>query len=452
MEHKDNTTLCEGRTSAVATPSLEGKTETIVLMDSNVSLIKVRELQRRLTLSAKTRPNRFYLLYDKVYRKDVLIEAWEQVRSNKGSAGVDGITIEEVEARGVGMFLTEIRDKLKTGNYRLHKVRKVEIPKPDGRKRALGIPTVADRVVQTAIKLIIEPIFEIGFENCSYGFRPNRNAKQASLEVYKWLNFGYTTVIDIDIKSCFDNIPQDKLMRLIESKIADKKLLKLIKACLRSGILQGDTIFRDTRGIPQGSPLSPLLANIYLNQFDKNWKTNTAHLVRYADDMVILTKINYGEKVYQKAKNKLSEIGLMLNETKSKIAEAREGFEFLGYRFIRRWKQEREKWQNYVLPTKEAIARIRQKIKQIVNKKSILSPRAITEKVNPVLRGWANYYTHTNAKVSYEKIQKFVEDRIRRYLRFLRHKGGKGYRDYPREYLTKIFGLVDIRGGVCYVR
>jgi group II intron reverse transcriptase/maturase len=434
-------------------PPQEGKTGVIARSGSNTPRERVRELQRRLCSLTKAEGRRYYLLYDKVYREDVLREAWRVVKENKGAPGVDGVNIEEIEEQGVDQFLTTIKERLSMGKYRVRKVRRVYIPKPDGKNRALGIPTVADRVVETAMKLVMEAIFEPDFEHCSFGFRPGRNAKGASLEVYKWLNFGYTTAVDADIKSCFDSIPHQELLELIGRKIADRKFLKLLRAVLRSGILEGERMLWDRKGTPQGSPLSPLLANIYLDQLDKKWVNNKkAHLVRYADDLVILTTPDRGGEEYRKLKAALEGIGLSLSQEKSQVVEAKNGFDFLGFHFKRQWNKKRGKEVTYVTPTGEACSRIRRKIREVVNRRVQLSPKEIVVKLNPILRGWANYYKHVNAEKSYHEIQWFVENRIRRHLRFRRHRGGYGYREYPTEFLRGKLGLINIRGGVCYVR
>jgi len=246
--------------------------------------IKVRELQRGLYRAAKGNRKRiFYTLHDKICRMDVLHVAWQRVKANGGAPGIDGVSIEQIEEQGVEAFLTQLQNELKEGTYRCRKTRRVEIPKPKGGIRILGVPTVKDRVVQTATRMVIEPIFEADFQDCSYGFRPKRSAVQASLEIYKWLNYGLVNVLDIDLKRYFDSIPHDKLMKLITMRISDRYIIKLIKAWLRSGVLTGES--------PQGSPLSPLLSNIYLNVLDKVWTKRmtdrygwNAQLVRYADD------------------------------------------------------------------------------------------------------------------------------------------------------------------------
>ena len=238
-------------------------------MKTNNSKEKVRQLQNKLYLTAKKcSTRRFHALYDKVYRDDVMYEAWKRVKANKGSSGVDGITIEDIEAKGVNRYLTEIQTELKNGNYRPKPVRRVLIPKPDGSKRPLGIPCVKDRIVQMATKIAIEPVFEADFEDCSYGFRPKRDAKQA-LEIVRRAcnNKGYY-VVDADIEKFFDNVNQDKLMILIQQRISDRKIQKLIRQWLKAGVLYGNILEISEFGTSQGSVISPLLANIYLHTLD----------------------------------------------------------------------------------------------------------------------------------------------------------------------------------------
>ena len=263
-------------------------------MKTNNSKEKVRQLQNKLYLTAKKcSGRRFHALYDKVYRDDVLYEAWKRVKANKGSSGVDGITIEDIEAKGVDRYLTEIQVEMKSGNYQPMPVRRVMIPKPDGSQRPLGISSVKDRIVQMATKIAIEPVFEADFKDCSYGFRPKRSAKQALEVVRKACNNKGYYVVDADIEKFFDNVNQDKLMILVEQRISDRRILKLIRQWLKAGVLYGNILEISELGTSQGSVISPLLANIYLNTLDRLWEKyglNQGILVRYADDTVIICK------------------------------------------------------------------------------------------------------------------------------------------------------------------
>ncbi len=264
------------------------------VMQTNNSKEKVRQLQNKLYLTAKKCDSRrFHALYDKVYRDDVLFEAWKRVKANKGSSGVDGVKIEDVEAMGIEKYLSEIKSELMNGKYKPSPVKRVMIPKPDGSERPLGIPTVKDRIVQMATKIAIEPVFEADFRECSYGFRPKRSAKQALEVVRKACNNKGYYVVDADIEKFFDNVNQGKLMKLVEQRISDRRILKLIKQWLVSGVLYGNVLTISELGTSQGSVISPLLANIYLNTLDRLWeKYGHTHgiLVRYADDTVIICK------------------------------------------------------------------------------------------------------------------------------------------------------------------
>ena len=301
-------------------------------MKTNNSKEKVRQLQNKLYLTAKKcQKRRFHALYDKVYRDDVLIEAWKRVKANKGSSGVDGIRIEDIEKMGIEKYLKELKKELIEGKYIPSPVKRVMIPKPDGSERPLGIPTVRDRIVQMAAKIAIEPVFEADFRECSYGFRPKRSAKQALEVVRKACNNKGYYVVDADIEKFFDNVNQDKLMILIEQRISDRRILKLIRQWMRSGILYGSILTISELGTSQGSVISPLLANIYLNTLDRLWeKYGRTHgiLVRYADDTVIICKnkksVNHAQRLLQYIMGKLD---LRLHPVKTKIVNMWDGTE-----------------------------------------------------------------------------------------------------------------------------
>jgi Retron-type reverse transcriptase len=304
---------------------------------------KISELQGKLYDIAKAEPERrFHSLYDKIQRMDVLKKAWETVMKNGGSPGIDGISIEKVKKDGIEPLLTEIQKELKAGTYRPSPLKRVYIPKSNGKKRPLSIPTVKDRITQTAIKIIIEPIFETQFEPNSFGFRPNRSAHDAVDEIVKYMNYGCEHIIDADITACFDNIDRHKLMEQVAKRISDGAMLHIIREFLDAGIMEDSEMHTQDRGTPQGSPLSPLLANIYLDQLDKRWKSSglwkgeNAHLIRYADDLLILVGGN-PEFPYTKLQNIIEGLGLALNTEKTRIVEAEEGFEFLGFRFVRQY-------------------------------------------------------------------------------------------------------------------
>ena len=375
-------------------------------MMTNNSKEKVRQLQNKLYLTAKKCSNRrFHALYDKVYRNDVLYEAWKRVKANQGSSGVDGITIEDVEARGVNRYLTGIQSELKSGTYRPLPVRRVMIPKPDGSQRPLGIPCVKDRIVQMATKIAIEPVFEADFKNCSYGFRPKRSAKQALEVVRKACNNKGYYVVDADIEKFFDNVNQDKLITLIELRISDRRILKLIRQWLKSGVLYGNILEISELGTSQGSVISPLLANIYLNTLDRLWeKYGLIHgiLVRYADDTVIICKnkksANHALTLLQYIMGKLD---LKLHPVKTKIVcmwDGKEGFDFLGMhhrRMTTETRQGRTFQETYQYPSRKAMKKMKAAIKSNVNSRSLLvaSEEDLIKNLNPKITGWKNYYT-----------------------------------------------------------
>ena len=375
-------------------------------MQTNNSKEKVRQLQNKLYLTAKKcSSRRFHALYDKVYRDDVIYEAWKRVKANQGSSGVDGITIEDIEASGVNRYLTGIQTELKSGTYRPLPVRRVMIPKPDGSQRPLGIPCVKDRIVQMATKIAIEPVFEADFKDFSYGFRPKRSAKQALEVVRKACNNKGYYVVDADIEKFFDNVNQDKLMALIELRISDRRIQKLIRQWLKSGILYGDILEISELGTSQGSVISPLLANIYLNTLDRLWeKYGLTHgiLVRYADDTVIICKnkksANHALTLLQYIMGKLD---LKLHPVKTKIVcmwDGKEGFDFLGKhhrRMTTETRQGRTFQETYQYPSRKAMKKMKSAIKSNVNSRSLLVAREedLIKNLNPKITGWKNYYT-----------------------------------------------------------
>lgn len=381
-------------------------------MMTNNSKDKVRQLQNKLYLTAKKcSTRRFHALYDKVYRKDVLLEAWKRVKENHGSSGVDETRIEDIEAIGLEKYLGEIQEELMNGRYVPSPVKRVMIPKPDGKQRPLGIPTVRDRIVQMATKIAIEPVFEADFKDCSYGFRPKHSAKQALEVVRKACNNKGYYVVDADIQSFFDNVNQDKLMKLVEQRISDRRILKLIRQWLKAGVLYGNILETSELGTSQGSVISPLLANIYLHTLDRLWeKYGLTHgkLVRYADDSVIICKnkksANHAMELMKYIMGKLD---LTLHPTKTKIVcmwDGKEGFDFLGLHH-RRMVSETSKGATYKVtfqyPSKKAMKKMKTAIKENVNNRSLLvaSEEDLIKMMNPKITGWRNYYlTKTNNK------------------------------------------------------
>ena len=383
---------------------------------------KVNELCGKLYNMAKADPERrFYSLYDKIWRMDVLKEAWLSVVKNDGSPGTDGETIKEIKEKGYGTLLEEIQQELRSRKYEQSPLKRVYIPKANGKQRPLSIPTVKDRITQTAIKIIIEPIFESQFEPYSFGFRPNRSAHDAVDEIRKYLNYGCENIIDADITACFDNIDKHKLMEQVATRISDGALLHLIRQFLDTGIMDGNEIHQQDKGTPQGSPLSPLLANIYLDQLDKQWKqshlsdrySGDAHLIRYADDFLILTSSNPAT-AKRKLDEIMEEIDLKLNTEKTHIVKAEEGFDFLGFRFVRQYSAWGRKKVTRWFPSPKSEQKIRDRILSITNnsKLSTTTPEEAKELLTPVLMGWGNYFAYSLASKSFTGIWDYAQCRI----------------------------------------
>lgn len=414
-------------------------------MNNNLTTTdKIQELQRKLYLKAKAQPNfRFYALYDRIYRLDVLKRAWQKVRSNHGSPGIDGISFEDIEKAGVDEFLKMIQQELKTKEYRPQPAKRVYIPKSDGSQRPLSIPTIKDRVVQMALKIVIEPIFEADFEDNSYGYRPKRSAQQSAEEIRKYLNYGLTNVIDADLEDCFGSIPHRELLDMIARRIVDGSVLHLIKLFLKAGVMEQGEVKIDGKGTPQGGVISPLFANIYLDQMDKGWKplSQYARLIRYADDLVIMTKYN-AEKLLSKLQQLTAGVKLKLNMNKTRIVNANEGsFDFVGYSFRKAQNLRKTKKVAYFYPSSKALKAIKEKVRKITNPARPIKVEQVIKELNPAIRGWVNYFRTGNSSKQFDKIRLYVRNKVRKFMMRRRNKSGYGYKKYPDEYLYNKLGL-----------
>jgi len=396
---------------------------------------KLSELRQKLYRKAKREPKfRFYALYDRIYRKDVLAAGWDQVRRNKGAAGIDGVTIDQVvnSEEGSQGLVEELHEELRARTYRPQAVKRVYIPKPDGRERPLGIPCVRDRVVQMAALLILEPIFEADFQDCSYGFRPKRSAHQALAAIRAEIGSGRKAVYDADLKGYFDSIPHDKLMSALRMRVVDRSVLHLIRMWLEATVVderEGGPPRRSRKGTPQGGVISPLLANIYLHWFDTffcgeggpaEWAN--ARMVRYADDFVILAR-HLGKHLVEWVEHILEErMGLEINREKTRIVDLRQpgqSVDFLGYTFAyhRSLYGDGKRFLN-VFPSKKAQKRERQRLREIMSYRRGFWPiPRMIEVLNHHLRGWSNYFSYGYPKKAMGDINWYLHNRLKRHLR-----------------------------------
>lgn len=417
--------------------------------------IKIREFQRKLYIKAKNEPDyRFYQLYDKVYRRDILEHAYRLARHNGGGPGVDGVRFDDIESSGVAEWLTGLEKDLREKTYKPSAVRRVMIPKANGGERPLGIPTIRDRVAQTAVKLVIEPIFEADFEPNAYGYRPRRSACDAVAKVRETLKAGYTDVVDADLSRYFDTIPHQELMKSVARRIVDKWILKIIRMWLDTPIEErddkGNTRMTGSKGMgtPQGGVISPLLANIYMRRYLYTWRIRgkgkefSARIVNYADDFVILSR-GHAAAALSWTREVLGKIGLTLNEGKTHICDARrESFDFLGYTFgmERRWGD----GVRYMAakPSKKSVKRLREKIGAILRPGNMDRLGVVAQELNRTLSGWNNYFSYGSTGKAYRAVNNYVLFGVRRFL-VRRHKDPtRGSKHYTSGY---IFGKLGIR-------
>ena len=419
---------------------------------------KARDLQRTLYRAAKASPERrFHALYDKVYREDVLARAWQAVKANAGAAGVDQQTIEQIEQDGVEGFLAELASDLQTGRYRAQWVRRVRIPKTDGKQRPLGIPTVRDRVAQAAAKVVVEPIFEADFRESSYGFRPKRSTHQACEQLRQAVNRGANWIVELDIEAFYDRIDHELLMKLVERRVYDWRMLKLLRKWLKASVLDAGKVLPSDQGVPQGGVISCVLANVVLHELDRIWEdrcSQVGQLIRYADDGVVACRTEaQAREALRRIGIILERLKLTLHADKTKVVfvgDGGQGFDFLGFE-CRKVASKKYRGKRYFQcwPSRRAMQRVRDRIKAITAPRHRLPEpiEPIVAEVNRVVRGWGAYFRVGNSARKFHDVDTYVYMRLKRFL-VKKTKGGWRHRKRDIWALFEKLGVYRLQGTV----